>query len=115
LKGDRLTVYDVVGVVKSFFQTPPPLRAGARSRAPREAGRSSKTLDAADGSPPCAAGRSGASSQLGICWFTSTKARSLESYGEFNELHVRKMICSPTDLAEYNKLVGDPATDKDSQ
>jgi hypothetical protein len=28
---------------------------------------------------------------------------------------VREMICSPTDLAQYNKLVGDPATNKDSR
>ena len=35
-------------------------------------------------SPPQSVGRSGASSLFGFCWFTSTKARSLESYGELN-------------------------------
>jgi hypothetical protein len=28
---------------------------------------------------------------------------------------VREMICSPTDFAEYNKLIGNPASNKDSQ
>jgi hypothetical protein len=28
---------------------------------------------------------------------------------------VREMICSPSDFAEYNKLVGSPASDKDSR
>src|SRR5438132_302141 len=69
----------------AIFDTPLPREPGAVSRAsPAKRGRLSKTLDTADGSPPWTAGRSGASSLSGIFWFTSTKARSSESYGEFN-------------------------------
>jgi hypothetical protein len=81
-------------VVSSFFilflqchATPVASRPGSRVKGAREAGVPSKTFDAADGSPPWTARRSSASSLSGIFWFTSTKARSLESYGEFNELH----------------------------
>jgi hypothetical protein len=28
---------------------------------------------------------------------------------------VREMICSPSEFAEYNKLIGTPASDKDRQ
>src|SRR5437016_2976033 len=71
--------------LSAIFDTPLPREPGAVSRAsPAKRGRLSKTLDTADGSPPWTAGRSGASSLSGIFWFTSTKARSSESYGEFN-------------------------------
>ena len=95
--GFPVAVYNVGGVVKivfiflqSFLQchaTPVASRAGSGVKGAPRSGRSSKTLDAADGSPPWTARRSSASSLSGIFWFTSTKARSLESYGEFNELH----------------------------
>jgi hypothetical protein len=29
-----------------------------------------------------------------------------------SDFDVREMLCSPTDLAEYNKLVGDPVSNK---
>ena len=31
------------------------------------------------------------------------------------DFDVREMICSPSELTEYNKLIGSPASDKDNQ
>ena len=44
-------IYNVVGVVNEFLATLLPRELGAGSRAPRGAGRSSQTLDAAPNSP----------------------------------------------------------------
>jgi len=30
------------------------------------------------------------------------------------DFDVREMICSPSELTEYNKLIGSPASDKDN-
>jgi hypothetical protein len=32
-----------------------------------------------------------------------------------SDFDVREMICSPSDYEEYNKLVGSPASEKDSR
>ena len=50
------TFYNVVGVVKHTFGNTSPSELGAGSRAPRAAGRSSQTLDAAPSSPILDAG-----------------------------------------------------------
>jgi hypothetical protein len=34
---------------------------------------------------------------------------------QMRDYDVREMICSPTDFAEYNKLIGNPASGKDGQ
>src|SRR5229473_5179210 len=45
-------------------------------------------------------------------WVALDKARFQLQTRDYD---VREMICSPTDFAEYNKLIGNPASDKDGR
>jgi hypothetical protein len=65
--------------------TPVALRAGSGVKGgPAKRGRSSKTLDAANGSSPWIAGRSQASSLSGIFWSPRPRLAPQNPYGEFN-------------------------------
>ena len=107
-------MYNVVGAVKSLFischsffavpRTHLASRAGSEVKGAPRSGRSSKTLDAADGSPSWSTRRSFASSLSEICRWTSTKARSLESYGEFNELHQPCIRSQPQTMILVSEL-----------